>query len=180
MPHARRSTCDSPLKKTAIAITCTRRSNFFLQVRRQIRSLLHQLGAVLGLFEEQRIHLLSQAASDLNLTFVVDEDQAERLVAKLHARLFASRSEDALFGPSWETLFDRAGRPGLRVLEWWVQRKAQLLALAEEHSPLFVIDPLEVDRAADRLVAMDALDRRFFAIKANAHEGILRLSLIHI
>ena len=37
-----------------------------------------------------------------------------------------------------------------------------------------MIDPLEVDRAADRLVAMDALDRRFFAIKANAHEGILR------
>ena len=37
-------------------------------VGRQFWSLLHQLGAVPGLFEEQRIHLLSQAASDLNLT----------------------------------------------------------------------------------------------------------------
>lgn len=143
-------------------------------VGRRIRSLLHQLGAVLGLFEEQRIHLLSQAASDLNLTFVVDEDQADRLVAKLHARLFASRSEDALFGPSWETLFDRAGQPGPRMLEWWVKRRTELLARAAEQSPLFVIDPLEVDRAAERLLAMDALDRRFFAIKANGHEGVLR------
>ena len=143
-------------------------------VGRQIRSLLHQLGAVLGLFEEQRIHLLSQAASDLNLTFVVDEDQADRLVAKLHARLFASRTEDALFGPSWEALFDRAGQPGLRMLEWWVQRRDQLLALAATKSPLFVVDPLEVDRAADRLMTMDALDRRFFAIKANANDGVLR------
>ena len=80
-------------------------------------------GCHLGLFEEQRIHLLSQAASDLNLTFVVDEDQAERLVSKLHARLFASRSEDALFGPSGDPVRP-SGQPGLRVLEWWVQRKA--------------------------------------------------------
>ena len=143
-------------------------------VGRRIRSLLPQLGSVLGLFQEQRIHLLSQAASDLNLTFVVDEDQADRLVSKLHARLFSSRSEDALFGPSWETLFDKAGQPGLRMLEWWAQRRDTLLALAQEESPLFVVDPLEVDRAAGRLLAMDALDRRFYAIKANAHEGILR------
>ena len=143
-------------------------------VGRKIRSLLHQLGAVLGVFEEQRIHLLSQAANDLNLTFVVDGDQADRLVAKLHAHLFSSRSEDALFGPSWEVLFDRAGQPGLRMLEWWVRRRDQLLALAESESPLFVVDPLEVDRAAERLTSMDALDRRFFAIKANAHEGVLR------
>ena len=95
-----------------------------------------------------------------------------RLVAKLHARLFAGRTEDAPV--RWETLFDKAGQPGLRMLEWWIQRRDALLALAREESPLFVIDPREVDSAADRLVGMDALDRRFFAIKANAHEGVLR------
>jgi diaminopimelate decarboxylase/aspartate kinase len=39
-------------------------------VGRNIRSILHQLGGALELFEEQRIHLVSQSANDLNLTFV--------------------------------------------------------------------------------------------------------------
>ena len=42
------------------------------------------------MFEAQKVHLVSQAASDLNLTFVVDEAQAPRLVEKLHALLFES------------------------------------------------------------------------------------------
>ena len=143
-------------------------------VGRRIRSMLHQLGSVLGLFEEQRIHLLSQAASDLNLTFVVDEDQADRLVAKLHARLFSSRTEDALFGPTWEALFDPNDGPRAGLLEWWHQRRETMLRLAEAQSPLFVINRDEVVRAGERLLSMDALDRRFYAIKANANAEVLQ------
>jgi diaminopimelate decarboxylase/aspartate kinase len=51
---------------------------------RNIRSILHQLGPALELFAEQRIYLVSQAANDLNLTFVVDESQGDRLVDDLH------------------------------------------------------------------------------------------------
>ena len=144
-------------------------------VGRQIRSLLPQLGSVLGLFEEQKIHLMSQAASDLNLTFVVDEDQADRLVSKLHATLFAAQSEDLLYGPTWDALFELdAPSESPRILEWWQERRTALLDLAEASGPVFVVNPDAVASAAERLLSMDALDRRFYAIKANAHPGILR------
>ncbi len=47
---------------------------------------------------------MSQAASDLNLTVVVDEDQADRLVRLLHAQLIAQAGSPEVFGPSWEQL----------------------------------------------------------------------------
>ena len=54
---------------------------------RNIRGILHELGDAFGFFAEQKIYLVSQAANDLNFTFVVDEDQADRLVDQLHALL---------------------------------------------------------------------------------------------
>lgn len=143
-------------------------------VGRQIRSLLHRLGAVMGLFEEQRIHLLSQAASDLNLTFVVDESQLERLVSKMHARLFDAQTESAVFGPSHDSLFDREPGHGPPILHWWSHRREELLVLAEQHGPCFAIDPHAVDAAAAKINGMTALSRRFYAIKANAHPDVLR------
>ncbi len=47
-----------------------------------IRASLPKLGEVFTAFSEQQIYMLSQAANDLNLTFVVDEDQAERVCTK--------------------------------------------------------------------------------------------------
>ena len=44
-------------------------------VGRNIRAILHQLGGAFEFFEEQKIYLVSQAANDLNFTFVVDENQ---------------------------------------------------------------------------------------------------------
>jgi len=145
-------------------------------VGRHIRSILHQLGGVLGLFEEQRIHLMSQAASDLNLTFVVDEDQATRLVSKLHAQLFANQAEGTQYGPTWDALFDGGTRAGIRIRSWWRDRRTDMLQLhaSTDDNALFVLDPRSIDEAASRLNAMDALDRRFYAIKANAHPGVLQ------
>src|SRR5690606_5455365 len=65
-------------------------------VGRNIRSVLHELGPALEVFDEQQIYMVSQAASDLNLSFVVDEAQADRLVRKLHAQLFSNRLPDEL------------------------------------------------------------------------------------
>jgi diaminopimelate decarboxylase/aspartate kinase len=143
-------------------------------VGRHIRSILHQLGGVLGLFEEQRIHLMSQAASDLNLTFVIDEDQADRLVSKLHARLFADQAEGTQFGPTWDALFEVKAHSGIRIRDWWRTRRKDMLDLLSTKDALFVLDPASIDSAAARLNAMDALDRRFYAIKANAHPAVLQ------
>src|SRR5690606_2970926 len=88
-------------------------------VGHRIRGLLHQLGPALEAFEEQRIHLVTQAASDLNLTVVVDEDQSERLVRQLHAQLISEHGSPELFGPTWQQLqVGDATRPP-RALRWW-------------------------------------------------------------
>jgi diaminopimelate decarboxylase/aspartate kinase len=70
-------------------------------VGRHIRRLLHRLGPVLEVFEGYEIRMVTQAASDLNLTVVVDEPQAEGLVRQLHALLVPESADPTVFGPRW-------------------------------------------------------------------------------
>jgi diaminopimelate decarboxylase/aspartate kinase len=146
-------------------------------VGRRIRSLLHLLGPALQAFEDERIHLVSQAADDLSFTFVVDEPQAERLARTLHEQLFGHRPPDALLGPSWQELPARErptpSPPGASA--WWRARRAELLALAAERTPLYVYDRPALDAAARDLLALQAIDRVFYAVKANFHPDVLRV-----
>ncbi|MDP2316808.1 MAG: bifunctional aspartate kinase/diaminopimelate decarboxylase [Pseudomonadota bacterium] len=135
-----------------------------------IRTLLHRLGPALALFQEERIHLVSQAASDLNLTFVVDEEQAPRLVRELHALLFEAAEADSTFGPSWREVVDGPAAPAARD-RWWVRRRDELLALP---TPAYVYDGPSVDAAAAALRDLRSVDRVFYALKANPHPGLLR------
>ena len=76
-------------------------------VGRNIRAILHKLGDAFALFEEQKVYLLSQAANDLNFTFVVDENQGDRLVEQLHDLLIRPLPGDLVMGPTWEQLFNQ-------------------------------------------------------------------------
>lgn len=147
-------------------------------VGRRIRGLLHRLGPALSAFEEHRIHLVTQAASDLNLTVVVDEGQADRLVASLHALLFEGADEDDELGPTWTAL--QAGP--VRAVEvrerWWERRRSELLPLAAD-GPRYVIDGPSVDRAARGLLGLTHVDRVFYAMKANPHPDVLRRLVGH-
>jgi diaminopimelate decarboxylase/aspartate kinase len=149
-------------------------------VGRGIRAILHEIGPVLEVFEEMKVHLLTQSASDLNLTFVVDEDQSERLVRRLHGLLFQHQTENALFGPTWEELHagqagggGEAGRSNRSETEWWRTRRADLLALTDEESPLYVYDAASLDRAAEAVLGLGAVDRVFYSVKANHFPGVL-------
>ena len=77
----------------------------------RIREILYRMGPALEAFEGHRIHLVSQAASDLNFTVVVDEDGVEALVRRLHDLLIPDQPDETLFGPSWEEL-RRPGKGG--------------------------------------------------------------------
>jgi diaminopimelate decarboxylase/aspartate kinase len=143
-------------------------------VGRGIRAILHEIGPVLEVFEEMKVHLLTQSASDLNLTFVVDEDQSERLVRRLHGLLFQHQTENALFGPTWEELHSGLGGGGEPSAgEWWRTRRMDLLALVEEESPLYVYDAASLDRAAEAVLGLGAVDRVFYSVKANHFPGVL-------
>ena len=83
-------------------------------VGRNIRAILHQLGGAFEFFEEQKIYLVSQAANDLNFTFVVDENQGDRLVEQLHELLIRPVPGDRVLGPTWEQLFSQAQDRGAR------------------------------------------------------------------
>ncbi len=111
-------------------------------VGQKIRAMLPQIGSALEVFEENRIHLLSQAASDLNLSFVVDADQAERLVKNLHRILVTPPTTDAVFGETWEELAREDGAcPAARACAspWWQKRRTDLLSLAAAHPSAYVV-----------------------------------------
>ena len=144
-------------------------------VGRQIRAALPQLAPALEAFEERRIHLVTQAANDLNLTFVVDEEEAGTLVKRLHALLFdRGPGDDPHIGPTSREI--EAGPPrearGPRAA-WWAARRDELLAIASERAPCYVYDIATVRAAAENLRALGVFDRILYALKANPHPAIL-------
>jgi diaminopimelate decarboxylase/aspartate kinase len=144
-------------------------------VGRGMRSLLHRLSDIWAAFGRERVHLISQSSNDLNLTFVVDEADAEGLVPQLHAQLIRSGAmpvQDAgVFGPSWREIAQ--GRP-LRESPWWQRERTHLLALAEAGTPRYVYDLATVRARLHALLDAGPVDRCFYALKANPHPAILR------
>lgn len=140
-------------------------------VGRRIRAILHKLGPVLERFEDKAVHLMSQAASDLNLSFVVPEEQADALVGSLHKRLFGRAHADDVFGPSWAELSSTA-EPGLPPV-WWARKREAVIQAAAGGTPLYLYDGETLDRQVAALRSLP-LDRALFAMKANPHPGILR------
>jgi diaminopimelate decarboxylase/aspartate kinase len=143
-------------------------------VGRNIRGILHQLGGALEFFEEQKIHLVSQAANDLNFTFVVDENQGDRLVGQLHELLIRPVPGDKVLGPTWQQLFSRPQPTPAQVAPWWRAKRAALLAALGGDDAAFVYD-LEVVRSAARaLRRLSSLGRVHYSMKANPHLEVLR------
>ena len=144
-------------------------------VGRGMRSLLHKLSDIWAAFGHERVHLISQSSNDLNLTFVIDEADADGMIAQLHAELIDSEAmpvgDATVFGPSWREITH--GRPQ-RPAPWWHAQRSTLLMLAEEGTPAYVYDLATVRARAQSLLDVDAIDRRFFAIKANPHPAILQ------
>jgi len=165
-------------------------------VGRGMRSLLHRLSGIWATFGQERVHLISQSSNDLNLTFVIDEADADGLLPQLHAELIrggAMPVQDAsVFGPSWRSLQDesRTHDKPQRAVPWWVGARTQLLELAQagpERRPLpgegpspgpgtprYVYDLTTVRERARSLLSTPAIDRCYYAIKANPHPAILR------
>ena len=69
-----------------------------------IRTILHEWAGALELFEDEEVHLVAQGANDLALTLVVNESSADRLVRRIHDRLFGGEPPGRAFGPTWEEL----------------------------------------------------------------------------
>jgi len=143
-------------------------------VGRRIRTILHELTPVLELFQEQKVHLVTQAANDLNLTFVVNSEHAYRLVQNLHG-LLVSKFEGGVFGETWERLTG-GGHPAKSLPKpWWLKKKAELLEIGAQRSATYVYDRESIESAVAGLRSLKSVDAVFYAMKANPHPEILRL-----
>ncbi len=145
-------------------------------VGRGMRSLLHKLSDVWATFGRERVHMISQSSNDLNLTFVIDEADADGLLPVLHAALIDSGAmpveETSVFGPRWREI---AGGIRKRVTPWWHAEREHLLALAKAGTPRYAYHLPTVRARARALAALKAIDQRYYAIKANANPAILQL-----
>jgi diaminopimelate decarboxylase/aspartate kinase len=148
-------------------------------VGRNIRAILHKLGDAFALFEEQKVYLLSQAANDLNFTFVVDENQGDRLVEQLHELLIRPLPGDLVMGPTWEQLFAQPGVASSHSQPWWVAKREALLATLATRDSAYVYDLAQVDAAARALTAIKSIGRALYALKANPHPPILKAVATH-
>jgi diaminopimelate decarboxylase/aspartate kinase len=143
-------------------------------VGQKIRALLHEIGPAFEVFSEYRIHLVSQAANDLNLSFVVEEGQAHRLLKKLHSSLVRPTVNDPVFGQTWDELqADKLPAP-LAAQPWWTNKREQLLEIGAAQSSVYVYDLETVRNACRNLRSLENIDRVYYAIKANNHADILR------
>jgi len=143
-------------------------------VGRNIRAILHQLGEAFELFAEQKVYLVSQAANDLNFTFVVDEAQGDRLVEQLHELLIRPAPGDPVLGPTWEQLHARPAPAAERPRPWWQRKRDALVRALGERSAAYVYDLETVEAAAQRLRLLSSVSRVLYAVKANPHREVLK------
>ncbi|MFC5577459.1 bifunctional aspartate kinase/diaminopimelate decarboxylase [Lysobacter niabensis] len=144
-------------------------------VGRGMRSLLHKLSDIWATFGRERVHLISQSSNDLNLTFVIDEADADGMLPQLHAELVRGGAmpvlDGSVFGPTWREI---AHGKVERAPAWWVAGREQLLHRAQAGTPRYAYDLATVRERARGLLAVPAIDRCFYAIKANPNAAILQ------
>lgn len=144
-------------------------------VGRGMRAMLSRLSSVFGELGSRRVHMISQSSNDLNLTFVIDESEAAGLLPQLHQALVHAgvmRVDDpSVFGPSWTSLYrHESSRPA----DWWRLQGSALAELAAI-TPRYVYHRDTITDRARSLLAIKAVDRWFYAQKANDHADVLRL-----
>ncbi|WP_199744135.1 bifunctional aspartate kinase/diaminopimelate decarboxylase [Legionella sp. km772] len=140
-------------------------------VGHHIRTVLPHLGPALEVFDAKQVYLMSLASNDLNLTFVVDESQADKLCQKLHHLLIENNPQVFYYSKSWHEEF---GKPHVRPTPWWETERDRLLTVGSMHSPCYVYhNPTQTHRA-QQLLALKSVDQIFYAIKANPHSSVLQ------
>lgn len=142
---------------------------------RHIRTILHQLGSAFEVFQEHEIYLVSQAANDLNFTFVVASDQANRLVQQLHEQVISKSPGQISFGPTWQQINGADEEDAQFKDSWWKAKRQQLIALSEKEGPLYVYDSDHAQATANNLKGLKSIDRLFYAVKANANQELMEL-----
>jgi diaminopimelate decarboxylase/aspartate kinase len=141
---------------------------------RRIRTILHQLGSAFEVFQEHQVYLVSQAANDLNFTFVVEGDQADRLVRQLHEQVILQSGKQQSFGPTWSQLMKEEDEVEKNGEPWWNKKRDQLLKIMQDNGSYYVYDMDTIKRYANLIQNLEAISFGLYAMKANANDEILK------
>lgn len=141
-------------------------------VGRRIRAVLRDIGSAMEVFQERPVHLISDSAEDLNLSFVVDEPDAGPLVSRLHDRLFAARGGDPRLGPTWNALHPSAPRKH-EERTWWREKRENLVEIGSGSAHYVYHLPRVAANARRLLEELPSVKEFFYSVKANPHPRIL-------
>jgi diaminopimelate decarboxylase/aspartate kinase len=148
-------------------------------VGRGMRSLLHKLTDVWSEFGRERVHLISQSSNDLNLTFVVDEALAEDCCrscmrcsctpgrCRWTRRKCSGRAGASSTPPAPSACTRKRGGARRRSARGCSPSPRKARRAYAYHLPT-------VRERARALAQLGAVDRRFYALKANAHPADLQ------
>jgi len=57
---------------------------------------------------------------------------------------------------------------------WWIERRDELLEIAEERGAAYVYERRSIEKALDELGSLESVDAIYYAMKANPHPDVLR------
>lgn len=145
-------------------------------VGNSIRTLIAQLSQAFEVFKNRSVHMLTQAANNLNFTFVIDENEAPQLVKQLHENLISQHQGNEQIGQSWSALFgDQLSESDIMVKQsWWFQHTRALEQVAHQQGASYVYSLSKVEQQIKKLQALKSIDRLFYAIKANSNAELLK------
>jgi diaminopimelate decarboxylase/aspartate kinase len=139
-----------------------------------VQSILHQIGDLFQIFLDYEIYMVSQASNNLNFTFVVDSSHARQLVHQLHNQIITQPANQPFFGSTWPELMEPASSPEENRIPWWKANVEKLQSIVKEKGSVYVYSKKEIDRNVKKLHQLEAVDRYFYAMKANTNANVLK------
>lgn len=141
-------------------------------VGQNVRAILHKIAPAFSIFETYKVYLLSQAASDLNLTFVIDDEHCDKVIAALHELLISNNPNSEILGPTAKEL-KRPVSETVVAEKWWQQRSLEIEECLESRDNAYIYNLSAVKENISNLQSISAVDQIFFAVKANNHPQVL-------
>lgn len=171
-------------KSPCAAISCIMslfKNLILLVIGNNVTHFLGKIGTALKTFN-RKIYLTSQSASNVNFTFLVDQNLVEEVIEKLHSSFFGTiDQDDDYIGPLLNTLISETKTLKNEVSGehvWWRKKRTKLLELVQQHgTPLYVYDHETITDRVNSLLDLKKqgiVDRFFFALKANSNTEILK------
>lgn len=139
---------------------------------KNVRAILHKIAPAFSIFETYKVYLLSQAASDLNLTFVIDDEHSSKVISALHELLITNNPNSEILGPTAKEL--KQTESVSQAKKWWQDKKDTIEVCLAERDSAYIYHLDSVRHNIQNLQSISAIDRVFFAVKSNNNQDVLR------